>query len=224
MIVLALDLGGAHSPLDRELRKIKRKIRALDAGVQENKNGVQENKNNITQIKNTPTTTTEDNFLFVCGAQNMASSGIIRYDKLMINYTNIANPGGLNPSTGVFTAPVDGIYVVSYSMMNWADYNDVEVVIYLRLNSTEISETREISRYSAPSGAVKEGFGRELPLYLPAGETLDLYWKTGTGGIYDITFCLTLAKAVTGPYPSPIFFSPFSEEVADADKNNNTRL
>jgi len=215
MIVLALDYGASHSPLDKVLRRLKRGQRNIESELI----GV---KSRVEALENRPISATEP-YLYICGAQDSTTGTgyTIKYDYLMIDYKNIG--GYLDINTGTFTSAINGLYSVSYAMMNYADYSDAQVNVYVRRDGTPISETRQQSQYEDASGYVKEGFGRELPLYLNTNETLDIFFDTGPGSLRDITFCITLAKEVDGPAPTSFTSMPLDLSNDDEDeKRNNT--
>jgi len=215
LFVVALDLGATHKPLDREIRRIKRRQRSFEAQLGEMNNKCCNNK--TTEIIDAP-------YLFVCGAQDefeyTAGWKVMPFDKLMINFTNILNSGGLEIDSGIFTAPISAIYSVSYGMTHWAYSGEARVDMYLRKNGVNIYETKEMSQYTGSSGYVDQGFGREMPIYLEAGETLDLYVYKAEH-IWYTTFCLTLIKPVDGAYAGLIMTLSLDDDAnMDQDLNN----
>ena len=70
--------------------------------------------------------------------------------------------GGLDISTGVFTAPHGGSYTVSWDTSAYLDSGEI-VYIYLEKNEMTIQESEHHSRYTGPSGVVYDQ-GELLPI------------------------------------------------------------
>ena len=133
-------------------------------------------------------------------------SGTIPYTSLLYSSTNTEG-GGLDISTGVFTAPHGGSYTVYWDTsagMNSGEY----MYIYLQKNGVDILESEHHSSYHGPGGYVyAQGElllillsitvyhiigGRTIVVYLGVGDTLQLYRYAGSGEIYYTTFCVSL--------------------------------
>merc|ERR1712007_331691 len=97
--------------------------------------------------------------------------------------------GGLDISTGVFTAPWGGSYTVSWDTQAGLDHGKY-VDIYLQKNGDDIKESRHFSSYGGDN-YVREQGGRTMVLYLAVGDTLQLY-SGGSGIIWLTTFCVYL--------------------------------
>merc|ERR1719477_198766 len=132
-------------------------------------------------------------YIHSCGSNSglvSGSSGTIPYTSLLYSSTNTEG-GGLDISTGVFTAPHGGTYTVSWD--TGADLDQGEYVyIYLFKNGVSIQESKHYSYYGGPSGGVDEQGGRTIIVYLGVGETLQLNRSGGSGGIRSTTFCVSL--------------------------------
>jgi len=216
MIILAIDMGGTHSPLDRELRRIKRKLRYIADDVQTMKNtttqkiatinqNLNDKINNIIDRLDNSTTNgpVEDPFyLFVCGYQNTydLDGKTMTYDKLLINHTNIKTSGGLNPSSGIFKTPLAGIYSVNFNTINDAGSGDSEVVLYFKKNGVAWYDSLIGSIYTGTSGKVYDNMGKDLTINLEEGDTLELYCHRCNGPVYRTTICLTLLKPDDGTF------------------------
>ena len=94
-------------------------------------------------------------FLHVCGSHDeplTISHRPITYTSLPYSSTNIEG-GGLDITTGVFTAPLGGSYTVYWNLV--ADvHSETYSEIYLQKNYTNIRESRTFSTYTGPSGTV----------------------------------------------------------------------
>jgi len=132
-------------------------------------------------------------YIHSCGSNSglvSGSSGTIPYTSLLYSSTNTEG-GGLDISTGVFTAPHGGSYTVYWDASAGMDSGEY-VYIYLQKNGENIEESRYHSGYTGPSGRVYEQGGRTIIVYLGVGDTLQLYWDAGTGEIGHTTFCVSL--------------------------------
>merc|ERR1719244_1467873 len=135
--------------------------------------------------------------IHTCGSHSDDLSGsfmTIPYTSLLYSSTNTEG-GGLDITTGVFTAPAGGTYTVSW---------DTSVVltsggglwIYLQKNGETIQESELWSSFyngvSNGHGHVYDQGGRTMVVYLAMGDTLQLYRGDGTGRIRSTTFCVSL--------------------------------
>merc|ERR1711942_547031 len=114
----------------------------------------------------------------------------IPYTFLLYSSTNTEG-GGLDISTGVFTAPHGGSYTVYWDTSAGLDHGE-DVRIYLQKNGENIKESKHLSYYSGPSGRVGDQGGRTIIVYLGVGDTLQLYRDAGSGDIFRTTFCVSL--------------------------------
>merc|ERR1712013_319481 len=119
-----------------------------------------------------------------------ASSGTIPYTSLLYSSTNTEG-GGLDISTGVFTAPHGGSYTVYWDTTAYLDSGE-RVSIYVQKNGENIQESKHYSRYTGPSGWVGDQGGRTIIVYLGVGDTLQLYMDASSGEIGHTTFCVSL--------------------------------
>merc|ERR1719422_2472893 len=94
-------------------------------------------------------------FIHSCGSQSgplPGSPGIIPYTSLLYSSTNTEG-GGLDITTGVFTAPWGGSYTVYWDTSAEVDSGEW-VDIYLQKNGGTIVESFHYSRYTGrPSGS-----------------------------------------------------------------------
>merc|ERR1712179_287434 len=120
-------------------------------------------------------------FIHACGSHNdyvSASSGTIPFTSLLYSSTNTEG-GGLDITTGVFTAPWGGSYTVSWDTSARLDYGE-DVRMYLQKNGVNIQESLQWSDYGGYDNTMREQGGRTLVLYLAMGDTLQLY-RNGFG-------------------------------------------
>ena len=92
-------------------------------------------------------------YIHACGAHYeglSASYGTIPYTSLLYSSTNTEG-GGLDISTGVFTAPHGGSYTVYWDTNALLDSGE-DVRIYLQKNGETIEESRHYSAYTSSSG------------------------------------------------------------------------
>jgi len=132
-------------------------------------------------------------YIHACGSHYdilSASSGTIPYTSLLYSSTN-QEDGGLDISTGVFTAPHGGSYTVYWDTSAYLDSGEI-VYIYLEKNEMTIQESEHHSRYTGPSGVVYDQGGRTMVVYLGLYDTLQLSMNAASGDIRHITFCVSL--------------------------------
>merc|ERR1712179_379974 len=123
-------------------------------------------------------------YIHACGSHKdylSASSGTIPYDSLLYSSTNTEG-GGLDITTGVFTAPWGGSYTVSWDTSAYMHQGEY-VFIYLQKNGETILESQHLSAYYGNDRVSEQG-GRTMVLYLGMGDTLQLYRGSGNGQIY----------------------------------------
>merc|ERR1719317_1500428 len=132
-------------------------------------------------------------FIHACGSRSNWLHGnymAIPYTSLLYSSTNTEG-GGLDITTGVFTAPHGGSYTVYWdtsSVLKSGEY----VQIYLQKNGETIHESLHYSQYNGPSGYVYDQGGRTIVVYLGLYDTLQLYRAGGSGEIDHTTFCVSL--------------------------------
>ena len=96
-------------------------------------------------------------FLHTCGSHNEllgASSGTIPYTSLLYSSTNTEG-GGLDISTGVFTAPCGGSYTVSWATSAKMYHGQ----IFLQKNGENINQSLHYSDYGGNSVVAEQGKG-----------------------------------------------------------------
>ena len=97
-------------------------------------------------------------YINVCGShydQLSTSSGTIPYTSLLYSSTNAAG-GGLDITTGVFTAPHPGTYTVYWdTSAHLVSAQDVQ--IFLQKNGENIQESHHVSVYTGDAGLFDQG-------------------------------------------------------------------
>ena len=147
-------------------------------------------------------------FIHACGSNTNLlyfQDQIIPYTSLLYSSTNTEG-GGLDISTGVFTAPHGGSYTVYWDTSAYLVHG-CSVYIHLQKNGETIQESQHTSVYYGPSEYVYDQGkflsiyivtvyyvlgGRTMVVYLAIGDTLQLYRDGGTGDIAYTTFCVSL--------------------------------
>merc|ERR1711936_37625 len=133
---------------------------------------------------------TEPPYMFVCASRSSGfkgRTGDVTYGSTSYSSTNLET-GGLDTSTGVFTAGHPGIYSVSWSMVN---YNrGGQDFVYLKKNGGRVrgSDTNKANQ------------GRTMFVHLDKGNTLSLYCREYCKDVYGgTTLCISLAKSHEEP-------------------------
>merc|ERR1719308_540547 len=131
-------------------------------------------------------------YIHSCGSHYGGLSGssmAIPYTSLLYSSTNTEG-GGLDITTGLFTAPHGGSYTVSWDTSSYLQHEKKEG-IFLHKNGERIGESQLFSAYFGPSGYVHDQGGRTMVVYLAMGDTLERFRGDGTGEIAHTTFCVS---------------------------------
>merc|ERR1711915_400140 len=135
---------------------------------------------------------------YICAYQisTSAKSSNVHYDSIFYSRTNDwTSEGGMDLGSGVYTAPVPGTYVITYSLRSSNDYSDNNISLYLRKNGIILDETRHWSDYYGQStGYVYEQGGRTAILHLERGETVSLFCADCSAGVMQVMLCINLSQ------------------------------
>jgi len=129
-------------------------------------------------------------YMFVCASHSSGfdyKQGPVTYGSLSYSSTNLET-GGLNISSGVFTAGHPGIYSVSWSMVHYS--RGPSQFVSLRKNGGTVS------------GSVTNtaNQGRTMFVYLDKGDTLSLNCRARCDDIYGgTTLCISFVKSHEEP-------------------------
>ena len=124
-----------------------------------------------------------------CGYKfNFEGVGVIPYEKLTTN-VNTPRTGGLDVSTGIFTAPVKGTYIVAFNFRTGNHVGNHEV--YLYKNGIAINE---FDIHASSQGEFVTS-GRTLTVVLKDQDSLAVNATENVfAGMWDTTLCITLIK------------------------------
>ena len=133
-------------------------------------------------------------YCYECGYQSAwdVEDSVMTYTRLLYSSSNVS--GGLDISTGLFTAGHSGTWAISSSIMSTQYSGDVNQV-WIFKNQQKIGESEHYSYYvnSGQLGYVKSMGSRTLYLYLEKGDQVSLR----AGSVYyleDITVCFQYLK------------------------------
>merc|ERR1719422_1165179 len=194
MVLITITMGQAKEDLDimKEMMVEMKKEMEERLSVAEGK--VAELESEVAILRDTP-------FLHACGANddvlNLPVDKIITYNTLLYSATNTEG-GGLDISTGVFTAPHGGSYTVYWDTSAWLnDDHTVNVIeIILQKNEEAIMETAHHCSNGGNDRVSDQG-GRTVVVYLGTGDTLQLQLYKNGADIYYTTFCVSLTTPDT---------------------------
>ena len=166
-------------------------------------------KDELKMLEKKVTILRDSPYLHICGSHydklSFYYSRTITFSKLFYSATNTEG-GGLDISSGVFTAPWGGSYTVTWSTSS-VSYIGHGNNIYLYKNSNMVEESKHWSYNSNDLYVYEQGNnyyyynnhyilpiigGRTLTLYLARGDTLHLYCED-CNDIYYTTFCVSLS-------------------------------
>ena len=121
----------------------------------------------------------------------------ITYERLLYSSTS-GMDGGLDITTGVYTAWISGTWSITYSSTS-VQYSGDIIQAFLFVNGQMLVESQYWASYFESDGRVSSLGARTLHLHLNAGDTVTL----GTGdqghygefsGLWYITFCVELKQ------------------------------
>ena len=130
------------------------------------------------------------------GAESTRSSfpragSTIPYSGLLVD-TGVSS---LDIATGVWTAGLDGVYQISWSLSAGIESGEFSLV-YLARDGARIRESDHFSgSLQSEVGELWDQGGRSLVLGLRRGQTLELRTQDRKDSVYKVTFCVTLLHA-----------------------------
>ena len=133
---------------------------------------------------------------FQLGAESTRSSfpragSTIPYSGLLVD-TGVSS---LDPATGVWTAGLDGLYQISWSLSAGIESGQFNLV-YLARDGARVRESDHFSgSLQSDIGELWDQGGRSLVLGLRRGQTLDLRTQDRKDSVYKVTFCVILLHA-----------------------------
>merc|ERR1712242_56686 len=173
-------------------------ITGMDTAITGMELDITDLRGNLTTIQNLP-------YINVCGYQRETdiTSWNIIYDKLLLSSTNTVG-GGLDISTGIFTAPTPGDYHVSWDLRSSNNNGDEWVEIYLHHNKQRISASKHSSNFNIYDVSslkatvyVDDQGGRTMMVHLAKGDSVSLFCQDCSAFVGDITFCVSLITPTT---------------------------
>jgi len=168
--------------LQENIRK-KREISALEETMNNIVKDIKTNTDAITRL-----TETTSRFVSYCGYRYYTDNyftGTLTYERLVTS-VNSLSIGGLDTSTGVFTTPTDGTYLIT---QNFNNYGSGWFYVYINYNGHNLDEGVIVS---VSTDNDRDSTGRTLTLQLKTNDKLYLHVTGNAGRIYHITFCITL--------------------------------
>merc|ERR1711892_208961 len=176
-VVLVMTMGEAKTDLESIVRDMRMEMNEM------------KDKLELLELKSEPV------YIHTCGSHDRSISsigGTINYIYLLYSSTN-TEVGGLDISSGLFSSPHPGTYMVTWTLIAYNFYPDKAVIVSLRKNNEIIRESRT---YSSNAHMYAQG-GRSLFMHLDLGDTLDLYCEDCSEGVDHITFCVSLTTEGT---------------------------
>ena len=141
----------------------------------------------------------ETPYSFTCGwrEQWVLDNSNITYERLLYSASSDLN-GGLDITSGVYTAWISGTWTITYSSTS-VQYSGDIIQAFVYVNGEMLLESQYWASYFESSGRVSSLGSRTLHLHLNAGDTVTL----GTGdqghygefsGLWYVTFCVELKQ------------------------------
>ena len=179
MVLIIITMGQAKEDLDIMKEMMVEMKMEMEERLSVAEGKVAELESEVAVLRDPP-------FLHACGANddvlNLPADKIITYNTLLYSATNTEG-GGLDISTGVFTAPHGGSYTVYWDTSAWMnDDHTVNVIeIILQKNEEAILET---AHYSSNGGNDRvSDQGNKLLLILIITVTLLHYRRSYSCGV-----------------------------------------
>jgi hypothetical protein len=164
--------------------------------IKEHQMVMNQNLEFIKQLESDVSLIKDPPFTLACGYYDgtfSKNAQTIPYTKLLYYSSNVEG-ASMDTDTGVFVAGHPRSYTVTWTGIATNDAGDYWVMIYLRKNGLDISESYYGSHYTGPSGLALDQGGRTLVVHLDRGDTLELYCKRCDAGFGDPLFCVSLSQ------------------------------
>ena len=139
-------------------------------------------------------------YLNLCASQHVFAgvSQAISYESIFFSAYNEEwqDSHGMDISSGVFTAPISGIYSVTYSLMNSLHSPEEIISIFVHKNGERIPESEHFSKYahSGTTGWTYDQGGRSITLHLNSGDRLELWCEDCAAEIVRVLTCISLVN------------------------------
>merc|ERR1711970_802548 len=129
----------------------------------------------------------------------MTGNSVVTFESMFYERTNSwTQEGGLELSSGRYTASYPGTYSFTYSLHVGSHFKS-DINIYLRLNGENIAESYHESGSYDGVGWYRDQGGRTLVTHLTRGDYVELYCQDcgaghGGEGIWHVMFCVELSQ------------------------------
>ena len=137
--------------------------------------------------------------LSVCGSHKEgfhSNSATVPFTRLLHSATNLAGGPGLDIASGIFTAPLAGVFSVTWDLAADNDGGNHLFNVFLRHNGVTMDDTQHQSYFDGTSFYLVEQGGRTVSVQLRKADTLELWCENCSAGIFFTTMCISLQQAL----------------------------
>ena len=188
----ASDLEDKMTDIMDRMTRMEEEMALKDARIGELERSQSELMSAVSRHEETP-------YSFTCGwrEQWVLDNSNITYERLLYSASSDLN-GGLDITSGVYTAWISGTWSITYSSTS-VQYSGDIIQAFVYVNGEMLLESQYWASYFESSGRVSSLGSRTLHLHLNAGDTVTL----GTGdqghygefsGLWYVTFCVELKQ------------------------------
>jgi len=178
--------------LQHELFEVKNKLENQEATMKQEITAVEKSLTTaVSQVRDVP-------YVMACAYRDHwdTDDATINYSSLISDYNNSDKPDGgdgkLDISTGQFTCLTAGYYTVTFSGYALVQSGKF-VSIYLYHNGVASQASLWATHIdNIGGGYMREQASRTVIVHLAVGDTLELRADTCEGGIYHLTYCVSL--------------------------------
>merc|ERR1711872_666510 len=176
--------GGCEDKINR-MERVNEKDSWKFELIQENDEIMKQEMSKISQT--VEKVTAEAPAAYHCGYRELTStaSNPIYFDSMFYSRTNQPS-GGLEISSGLYTAPFPGTYKATYSLYANEGTGQKSLHLHLRKNGEKIEESQHLSLYAGTAGEIDDQGGRTLITSLGRGDTLDMFCEDCSAGVGHI--------------------------------------